>query len=203
MKKISYLLWFAFTAISLFSQSDLDKTILDAQGYIKEKNYKDAQIALQQAIGYLNELMGKDVLAALPLTLNDMTANTGSDVNNTSAMAMMGGGVNISRSYQTAANDGTNIEINIAANSPLLSSITMMINNPLMLSASQDAGKSIKVGNRRSLIKSKPADKTYELMVPLANSLITINGNNIKDEAGFLAYVNKLEIEKIARVLGE
>jgi hypothetical protein len=203
MKKITYSLFFAFIAISLFSQSDLDKSILEAQGYIKEKNYKDAQIALQQAIGYLYELMGKDLIAALPLTLNDMTANTTEDVNNTTAMAMMGGGFNISRNYKTAANDGTSIELNIAANSPLLSSITMMINNPMMLGSSSDAGKSTKIGNRRSLIKSKPADKTYELMIPLVNSLITINGNNIKDEASFLAYVNKLEIEKIARVLGE
>lgn len=203
MKKITYLLLFTFAAFTLYSQTDLDKSILEAQAYIKQKNYKDAQIALQQAIGYLNELMGKEVLAALPLTLNDLSANTGSDVNNTAGMAMMGGGINISRSYQSSATDGANLEINIAANSPLLSSITMMINNPLMLSSSQDAGKSIKVGNRRSLIKSKPADKNYELMIPLVNSLLTINGNNIKDEAGFLAYVNKLEIEKIAKVLGE
>ena len=132
-----------------------------------------------------------------------MKANMDEDVNNTSGMGMMGGGFTISRNYYPPNNTETSFRVNIVANSPMISSISMMINNPMMLGTNPDAGKSIKVGNRRSLFKPNAKEKSYELTVPLINSLVTFNGTMIKDEATFLALVNKLDVEKIAKVLSE
>jgi hypothetical protein len=88
---------------------------------------------LQQAITQLYELLGKDLLASLPIDLVDMKANIDEDVNNTSGMGMMGGGFTISRNYYLANNTETSFKVNIVANSPMISSISMMINNPMML----------------------------------------------------------------------
>jgi hypothetical protein len=203
MKKIFLIPLISFYALTLLGQSDIDKYIAEAQGYLKEKNYKDAQIALQQAISEINSMVGKDVLAALPPMLNEFKANPDDEVVNTGGMGMMGGGFTISRNYYPPNNNEMSFKVNIVANSPMIASVNMMINNPMMLGANPDAGKSIKVGNRRGLLKANNKDKTYELMLPLINSLITINGNMIKDEATFMQLVTKLDTEKIAKVLGE
>ena len=102
---------------SISAQSEIDKTILEAQGYLKQKNYKDAQIALQQAIALINNLMGKDLITALPTELNDMKANTSEDESNTGGMGMMGGGFTISRNYYLSTNSETSFKVNIVANS--------------------------------------------------------------------------------------
>jgi hypothetical protein len=188
---------------TMTAQTEIEKSITEAQGYLKTKNYKDAQIALQQAISQIYEMLGKDLLASLPVDLNDMKATIDEDVNNTAGMGMMGGGFTVSRNYYQTANTETSLKVNVVANSPMISSISMMINNPMLLGSNPDAGKSIKVGTRRSLFKPNAKEKSYELTVPLVNSLVTFNGSNIKDEATFLALVNKLDVEKIAKVLSE
>lgn len=203
MRKFSSILFFACFALTAMAQSEIDKYISEAQDYIKQKNYKDAQIALQQAISEINSMVGKDVLAALPPMINEFKANPDDEVVNTGGMGMMGGGFTISRNYYPPNNTDMNFKVNIVANSPMIASVNMMINNPMMLGANPDAGKSIKVGNRRGLLKANAKDKTYELMLPLINSLITLNGNMIKDEATFMQLVTKLDTEKIAKVLGE
>ncbi|MEO5582876.1 MAG: hypothetical protein ABIR66_09295 [Saprospiraceae bacterium] len=203
MKNLIILTLSVFLSLTLSAQTEIEKSITEAQGYLKTKNYKDAQIALQQAISQIYEMLGKDLLTSLPVDLIDMKANIEEDVNNTGGMGMTGGGFTISRNYYQTINKETNLRVNIVANSPMISSISMMINNPMLLGSNPDAGKSIKIGNRRSLFKPNTKEKSYELTVPLTNSLVTINGYNIKDEATFLALVTKLDVEKIAKVLSE
>ena len=55
MKKYVCSILCVFLLVTAQAQTDIEKSIAEAQGYLKQKNYKDAQIALQQAITQLYE----------------------------------------------------------------------------------------------------------------------------------------------------
>jgi hypothetical protein len=97
------------------------------------RDYKIAIDELNYAIAQMQEKLNTENETLLPEPLAGWTAN---EVENTSAaMAMMGGGTNMSRKYQRGTE---RIEITLMAGSPMIAGALAMINNPMVLSSSPD-----------------------------------------------------------------
>lgn len=209
---IRLLISFAFLAIfsmQASAQGQIDVFIKEAQDFLAQKNYAQAQLSLQDAINEINNMMGGQVADALPDEINGLVSTN----ENTSggAMGMMGGGTTITKNYTHPSKSEHNAEVQIIANAPMLSAINMYITNPGMMGSEY---KSVRVGTRRAILKSEMEDyypsngpsikiRSSEIQIPLSQTLITVNARGFASEADELAFVNKLDIEKIRTLLGE
>ncbi|MDZ4706899.1 MAG: hypothetical protein SH818_00740 [Saprospiraceae bacterium] len=202
---------FLCVGIKGFSQQQVDALIKEAQGFLAQKNYKQAQMSLQDAVNELNTILAKQLAEALPKEIAGLKSVDGEASVNVGAMGMMGGGMQITKTYRNEAKKLNEAEIMIMANAPMLSSLNMFLTNPAMLGQGQ---KSVRIGTRRAIMKTEMED-TYddkgasikiminEVQVPLSQTLITFRLRAFLSEQDAIAFINKFDIEKIKNLLGE
>lgn len=199
-----------FFSFSLDAQNNVETFIREAQNYYTQKEYKQAQMSLQDAINEINNILAEQIAATLPAEINGLTASGNNEVN-TAAMGMLGGGMQISKSYQNASKKENEADVQIVANSPMMSMMTMAMSNPAMMGQGY---KSVRAGTQRAILKSEMQDhyddqgnskqiRVSEIQIPLSQTLITINLRGFASEAEEIAFVTKLDVEKIRTALGE
>ena len=211
MKKLLLFTAFGLACTGLFAQGQAETYINEALGHVKTKEYKAAQLSLQDAINEINSFIAQEVLNQLPTEINGLKAQVGDDQSNSAGMAFMGGGTAITRKYE-GANSSNNAEVNIVANSPLVGSMTALMGNPMMGNSANQ--KSIRVGTRRAMLKKDIESEydennnekqvtNFELQVILGQTLVTVKGRGFETEQAFTAFYQKIDFEKIAKTLGE
>jgi hypothetical protein len=209
MKTTIVLALISFYTFSLTAQSQAETFIKEAQAYLAQKDYKMAQLSLQDAINDLNTLMAGQIGEALPAEINGLKSTEAAEING--AMGMIGGGMQITKQYNHPTKKENNAEVSILANSPMLASINMYMNNPAMMGQEY---KSVRVGTQRAIMKSENEDyydsngttkevRQSELQIPLNQTLITIQMRGFASEAEELAFASKLDIAKLKTLLGE
>ena len=210
MKNYILLFGFALLLTPVFSQSQADAFIKEAQGYLAQKDYKQALLSLQDAINDINNLVAVQIAESLPAEINGLKADGQGEVNN-GAMGMIGGGMQISKRYANPAKEENDADVQIMANSPMMATMNMYLGNPSMLGSGY---KSVRIGTRRAILKSEMNDfypsngaprqiRISELQIPLTQTLITLNLRGFASEAEELAFAGKLDIEKLRMALGE
>jgi hypothetical protein len=157
----------------------------DYQAAIDDLNYAVAQIQEQ-----LNAQHG----TLLPEPLPGWTASA---VENTSGgMAMMGGGTNMSRSYQR---DGESLELSITAGSPMIAAALAMINSPMLLSTSPDMKP-----YRYKRIKGMKQVSAGRIEITLALAgqiMVQLTANNLADEGVVTEYLDAMDFDRIQGAL--
>jgi len=209
MKSKILLFLFSFVSFLGLSQDQFQNFVTEAQDFYGQKNYKAAQLSLQDAINELNTLMSGQLVDVLPAEINGLKAvKDGADA---SGMGMMGGGMTISKRYEHPSKKENSADVTILANSPMMQAMSMYLNNPSMMGQGY---KSVRVGTQRAILKSEMEDfyddngaskqiRSSELQIPLTSTLITINMKGFTSEADELAFANKLGIDKLKAALGE
>lgn len=205
MKKIALFLIAALFCLQVAAQSQAETYIKEAQDFLAKKEYKQAQLSLQDAINDINNLLAQQVAESLPAEINGLTADGDAEVI-AAGMGMMGGGVQILKRYSNAAKQGNEAEVQIIANSPMIATMSMYMGNPGMLGPGY---KSVRVGTTRAILKSETQDygsgemRSTEIQIPLGQTMITINARGFASEQEELAFAAKLDLEKIRTALGE
>ncbi len=210
MKTILFFALILFAGFNLSAQSQAETYIKEAQDFLAQKNYKQAQMSLQDAINDLSVILATQIAESLPDEVNGLKS-TGEENANAGAMGMLGGGMTIQKNYAHPAKKENTAELMIVANSPMMAAMNMYINNPAMLGQGY---KSVRVGSRRAILKNEMEDfyddngtskqiRSTELQIPLSQTLITLNMKGFATEAEELAFANKLDIEKLKTALGE
>ena len=210
MKAILLFALISFASLNLSAQSQAETYIKEAQDFLAQKNYKQAQMSLQDAINDLSLILATQIAESLPDEVNGLKS-TGDESADAGAMGMMGGGMTIQKNYAHPTKRENTVELMIIANSPMMAAMNMYINNPAMLGQGY---KSVRVGSRRAILKNEMEDfyddngtskqiRSTVLQIPLSQTLITINMKGFATEAEELAFANKLDIEKLRIALGE
>ena len=210
MKTIIMLSIVSLSVVRVSGQEQIETFITEAQGFLAQENYRQAQLSLQDAINEIDNLLAGQVAEALPDEINglisDDEATSGGGM-----MGMMGGGMQITKSYSHPAKEENTAEVVILANAPMLSALNLYLTNPSMMGQEY---KSVRVGTRRAILKSEKEDyyddngnsreiRSSEIQIPLAQTLITINARGFASEQEELAFAAKLDIDKIRTLLGE
>jgi len=192
-------------------QSQAETFIKEAQDFLAKKDYKQAQLSLQDAINDINNLLAADIAKSLPAEINGLKADGDGEING-AGMGMMGGGFSITKKYTNAAVKENDAEVQIMANSPLLSSMNMYLSNPSMMGPEY---KSVRVGGtQRAILKTEQQDsyddkgnskkiRSTEIQIPLSQTLITLHLNGFATEQDELAFAGKLDLAKLKTALGE
>ena len=205
MKKFAFFLFAALICSRVSGQSQAETFIKEAQDFLAKQEYKQAILSLQDAINDINLLLAKQVAESLPAEINGLKADGDSEVS-TAGMGMIGGGMQITKRYRNEAKEGNDAEVQILANSPLLSTLSMYISNPSMLGQEY---KSVRVGATRAILKSEIEDdgttktRSTEIQIPLGQTLIMVRANGFATEQEELAFATKLDLEKIRKAVGE
>lgn len=204
MKKIA-LFTIMFASLNLNAQSQAETFIKEAQDFLVKKDYKQAQLSLQDAINDINTMLAKQVAESLPAEINGLKKDGEAEVN-TAAMGFVGGGMQITQRYSNPKNEDNDAEVQIIANSPMLAAMNMYITNPGMMGSEY---KSVRVGTTRAILKSEMEDedgkkvRNTEIQIPLTQTMITINANGFATEKDELDFATKLDMAKIKTALGE
>jgi len=211
--KASIVIFFSLVmSVHLMSQSQAETYINEAKTYLAQKDYKQAQLSLQDAINDINNILAQQIAESLPAEINGLRASADNGNNiNLGAMGVMGGGMSITKSYHNPNKKENEAEVMIVANSPMMSALNMYMTNPGMMGQGY---KSVRIGTRRAVLKSEMQDfyddnggsksiRSTELQVPLTQTLITINLKGFATEADEIAFATKLDIEKLRVALGE
>ena len=140
-------LCFSLPLWPLFGQDQVNSFIKEAQEFYAQKNYKQAQMSLQDAINELNNLISAQLVTVLPEEINGLKAEEGGTSN--ANFTALGGGTQISKRYQNPSKKENDAEIQIIANSPMMSAMTMYMSNPSLMG---DGAKSVRVGTQRALM---------------------------------------------------
>ncbi|MBK7408918.1 MAG: hypothetical protein IPL49_05695 [Saprospirales bacterium] len=211
MKKIAFFLLAALLTLRVAGQSQADAFIKEAQDYLAKKEYKQAQLSLQDAINDINRMLANQVAETLPTEINGLKADGEGDIN-AGGMGMMGGGMQITQRYRNETREENEAEVQILANSPMLSAMSMYLTNPSILGPEY---KSVRVGTIRAILKTEMQDsydsesgaakkiRSTEIQIPLGQTLITIQASGFATEQDELAFATKLDLEKIRTALGE
>ena len=206
MKKIVLFSLAALIALRVTGQSQAETFIKEAQDYLAKKEYKQAMLSLQDAINDINMTLAKQVADSLPAEINGLKAEGESEIS-AAGMGMMGGGMQIIKRYRNETKNGNDAEVQILANSPMLTTLNMYLTNPSMLGPGH---KSVRVGTNRAISKTDLQDadngtkiRSTEIQIPLGQTLITIRANGFATEQDELAFTTKLDLEKIRTALGE
>jgi hypothetical protein len=204
MKNLILFALAALITLRVAGQSQAETYIKEAQEFLANKEYKQAQLSLQDAINDINNLLAQKLAESLPAEINGLTEDGEAEIS-AAGLAMVGGGLQIIKRYRNEAKEGQDAEVQILANSPMLSTMTMYLSNPGMLGSGY---KSVRVGTNRAILKSEVQDfgekiRSTEIQIPLGQTLVTIQANGFATEQDELAFATKLELEKIRTVLGE
>ena len=144
-----------------------------------------ARTAMEEALQLLAQRTAAGLGSALPNALPGWQAEKAET--QTAPLGLMGGGSQASRQYRNAA--GQTVEIQVTANSPILSQLAMVMANPAIAGA---MGKLIRVGDQRAI-----QTNNNEIQMLVNNHiLVVINGSATNDDK--LAYAQAIDMTKLS-----
>lgn len=174
----------------------------EARKLLKEKKYFDSAASLQAAINEVNNLIGKEILKSMPEEINGIKAQVEQD-NTMSIGSMLGAGMTVTRVYMN--DEGVMLNMTISPQTPQSESVETFLENPEVYGAESDAGKSVKIGDHKALMKfeNNPDEKIAYMQIPFNDALIVITGDGIKNEEDFVKFASGIDFAKLAKTVGE
>ncbi|MBK8956701.1 MAG: hypothetical protein IPM34_14265 [Saprospiraceae bacterium] len=207
MKNAMILFVLCACSIQNYAQDPFPTFVAEAQEYYKQKNYKQAQMSLQDAMNELNRLMGEQLGNLLPDEINGLKAVQAAFNN----AGFAGGGLALTREYKNPSKPENDADIQIMANSPLMAAMQQYMNNPAILGP---GAKSIRVANLRGVLKTETIDfygdndqqlkiRGTQIQIPVGQTLIMFNLRGFASEQDELAFASKIDFQKIKMAAGE
>ena len=178
---------------------DFDKNLASARTAYTGGKLEDARFAMEQMLRDLDIAIGKEIMKLLPTKLGTLGYNTKSD--NVTGGSGTITGLFVHREYGTSPKMG-NIEI--MNNSPMITSLSMILSNPVMGGMMRDENqKQIKVQGYKSLlsksVNSETGKSNYELQIPMNNTLLTLKMDDT-NEGEITTLANTIPLAKIAQI---
>ncbi len=156
---------------------------------------RSAVQTLQFAVASIQEKINLSLLELLPEPLDGWNADEPQA--QSGGMAAMIAGTNLSRRYYR--DDGAEVDISITADSPLLSMMTMMLSNPMLMQT--DPGTRVYThGGQRGMIKHEKDSDVWEISLMVGGKImIQVTGRGIKDQQDVEAYLEAIDLAAIEK----
>ena len=108
--------------------------------------------------------------------------------------AVFGGGITVSRQYTAKQ---SRVTIDIMSDSPVLQSLVMMINNPMIAGAS--GGKLETLNGQRAIIQYDESTRNGDVSIVVANKfMVTVKGQKV-DREDLLNYAKSVDYETLSK----
>lgn len=185
-------------ATRLHADEILDQIEAAKQAYQASQLRQSVQ-ELQFVITQIQEKLDQEYAKLMPAPLEGWKAETPQA--QTAAMAMMGGGTQVSRRYYRD-DRGESIELRILADSPMLQVMSMMLANPMMM-RSEPGTKPYRQGRHRGMIKNQPGSNQWELNLLVSGRiLVQVEGRGMQASQSLEDYLQALDLDAVERAFG-
>ena len=195
MKKLKLFI-LIITSASIANAQEFAQHITTAKTSYAAGKLEDTHFELQLALQELDIIIGKEVLKLLPAKLDTLASITRED-NVYANTAFIG--TTIHRAW-----GGTKkAEMDIISNSPLVASITAILNSPMAGMMNDQNSKTVKVqGYKARMERTDNGDNTYDykIDVPFKTSLLTFKVSK-SSESEIQAMLGKIPIGEIAKLI--
>ena len=161
------------------------------------KLYRDGDFAaaaaeLDFAAAQIRQLRAGEVSGALPAPLPGWTAR---DVETAAVgAALLGGATTASRVYEQ---DNARIEVKIVTDSPMLQAVSMMLNNPMLMSGSGQ--KLVRIKGNRASQEWKGESGTINVVIG-GNTLLTVEGRRCAED-DLTAYAEAVDYDLLKEIM--
>lgn len=169
-----------------------DQIELGLEAY-QSNDYKVAIDELNYAIAQMQEKLNQENASLLPEALPGWSA--GQVENGSAAMAMMGGGSNMSRDYMKG---NQSVTLSVTAGSPMMAAALTMINNPMLLN-SDPSMKTYRYKRNKGMLQQSDGDIEITLSV-LGQIMVQASGSNT-DEATVKQYLDAMDFSQLQEAL--
>ena len=181
----------SFVLGSLAMADEIETDIKNGLESYKTKKYGEAIVLLDSASQKIRKVKAGDIETVFPNALSGWIAKNPESA--AIGSMFMGGAISASRAYTS---DRKTVKIEIVSDSPLVSMVSGMLSNPMIVAASpmlnikQVKGESV-------MLEWDPASQAGSAKIVIDNKvLITISGNNCREE-DIMNYVNAIDYKKI------
>jgi hypothetical protein len=144
-----------------------------------------ARTAMEEALQLLAQRTAAGLGSALPNPLSGWQAEKAET--QTAALSFLGGGSQASRRYRNGA--GQDVEIQVTADSPVLSQLAMVMANPAIAGA---MGKLIRVGSQRAI-----QTNNNEIQMLVNNRILVVISGSASTEDK-LTYAQAIDLTKLS-----
>jgi len=210
MKRINLIILALISYFTVSAQEDAKTYLKEAQYYVKNKNWNEARIFIQQAIIEINSIIGEGILKALPTEIDGLkpfaiygyTDGTGDILKNFDT------GV---RAYQTYKKEEGNDKDYITVTVSVSSTETADLEHSFYQSQfSKINGKCISLPNGDRALGQFYSDELankhgiLNISFPLEGFYITIHGfGKQHKEESLIKFASKLDFEALRKAIGE
>ena len=173
----------ALLAVALFAGAAAADEVSDAIAAADQAygggDYKETSTQLQTALAQVNQLLIDKLIAAMPDPPAGWTAEEPEGIDASAIGAGFFATLVVTRTY--TAPGGSDVELTVSANSPMLASLRMFVSNPMIASMAGDGAMKKVTACGYDAIEHFD-DGTYEMHVLAGNAtLISIDGSSDSD----------------------
>lgn len=181
-----------------YADETIDQIDAAKQAY-QAGQLRQAVQELQFALSQIQEKLDQEYTKLMPGPLEGWSAEVPQA--QTAAIAMMGGGTQVSRRY-SRGDRGESVELRILADSPLLQVMSMMLSNPMMM-RSEPGTKPYRLGKHRGLIKNQTGSMEWEINLMVSGRiLVQAVGQGMQVSQALEDYLKTLDLEAVERAFG-
>ena len=181
-----------FFSNSSLMADDVIKTIEEAVNQYKSGDLAGAVSNLDYASQLIRQKKSEVMKNLLPEPLKGWEADA--PTAQAIGTAVFGGGITVTREYTAKQ---SRVTIDIISDSPVLQSLVMMINNPMVAGAS--GGKLVTVNGQRAIVQYDEASRSGDVNIVVANRfMVTVKGQKV-DREDLLAYANAVDFETLSK----
>ncbi|NPA95521.1 MAG: hypothetical protein GXO58_08865 [Thermodesulfobacteria bacterium] len=167
-----------------------------AKSLYEQGKYYKAVNELNFVVGLIQDKQVDKFKALLPAPPKGWTAEEAQGAR--AGGQLIGGGISVSRIYHSS--DGQEVKVEMITDSPLLSSVMMLLTNPLITSS----GRLVVINGEKGIEEWNPQERSGQLQIVLQNRmLITISGTNIKSKSILYDFAKGLDFTKIKKAMEE
>jgi hypothetical protein len=194
MKRIFILLGIVcFLPVSFISGARADDVLNILDEAVKQYNsgdYSGAASNLDYASQLIRQKKSEKMKELLPEPLPGWEADEAEA--QALGTAVFGGGINVSRKYMKKP---AAVTIDIITDAPVMQSLVMMINNPMLAGAS--GGKLESIKGQKAIVQYNENDRKGEVNIVIDNrTLVTVKGRKIA-RADLVAYAASVDYEAL------
>ncbi len=184
-----------FLAAAALLQADpVMDSIEEAKKAYDDKDFAGALQALETAAQLVRQQRAEGFAAFLPAAPSGWDAE---EVDSSAAGAsMFGGMVSAGRRYTKG---DASVNVQFITDSPMIQSMLMMFNMPMMAGA--DGGKIERIKKQRAIVKYDKADKSGSINIIVGGTmLVTIEGSDVTD-VELKSFAEAIDYDKVAAEL--
>lgn len=192
VKVFAFLLTIVVFSFSSGYADDVLKTIEEAVNQYKNGDLAGAASNLDYASQLVRQKKSEVMKDLLPEPLTGWKAEEASA--QSIGTAVFGGGITVSRQYTARQ---SKVTIDIMSDSPVLQSLVMMINNPMIAGAS--GGKLETLSGQRAIIQYDESTRNGDVNIVVANKfMVTVKGQKV-DRVDLLDYAKSVDYETLSK----